>query len=154
MKKYYTRVCNFYYGDISKKLIKQKKALPLNGNKEISFDQIEILSRNSKKTIHIREVKTLPRFLRNKINKDIKKILKKKKNFSNFNFNEIPNIMAVLNLTPDSFSDGGIFNKKNLGYKQAINLFKLGSKIIDIGGESTRPGSKEIKIKDEWNRIN
>ena len=52
MKKYYTRVCNFYYGDISKKLIKQKKALPLNGNKEISFDQIEILSRNSKKTIH------------------------------------------------------------------------------------------------------
>jgi dihydropteroate synthase len=153
MKKYYTKVCNFYYGDISKKLIKQKKALPLNGNKEISFDQIEILSRNSKKTIHIREVKTLPRFLKNKINKDIKKILKKKKNFSNFNFNEIPNIMAVLNLTPDSFSDGGIFNKKNLGYKQAINLFKLGSKIIDVGGESTRPGSKEIKIKDEWNRI-
>ena len=48
MKKYYTRVCNFYYGNKSIKLINQKKTLPLNGNKEISFDQIEILSRNSK----------------------------------------------------------------------------------------------------------
>ena len=49
MKKYYTRVCNFYYGNISKKLVKQKKTLPLNGNVEISFDHIEILSRNFKK---------------------------------------------------------------------------------------------------------
>ena len=49
MKKYYTRVCNFYYGNTSKKLIKQKKTLPLNGNPKISFDHIEILSRNSKK---------------------------------------------------------------------------------------------------------
>ena len=49
MKKYYTRVCNFYYGENSIKLIKQKKSLPLSGNKEISFDHIEILSRNSKK---------------------------------------------------------------------------------------------------------
>ena len=49
MKKYYTRVCNFYYGKNSKKLVKQRKALPLNGNNEISFDQIEILTRKSKK---------------------------------------------------------------------------------------------------------
>ena len=153
MKKYYTRVCNFYYGNISKKLIKQKKAIPLNGNKEISFDQIEILSRNSKKKIHIKEIKNLPKFLKNKIKKEIKIILKKKKNFSNFNFSETPNIMGVLNLTPDSFSDGGVFNKKNFGYKQAVNLYKSGSRIIDIGGESTRPGSKEIGVKNEWNRI-
>ena len=49
MKKYYTRACNFYYGNLSKKLVKQKKTLPLNGNAEISFDHIEILSRNFKK---------------------------------------------------------------------------------------------------------
>ena len=46
MKKYYTRVCNFYYGNKSVKLVSQKKTLPLNGNSQISFDQIEILSRN------------------------------------------------------------------------------------------------------------
>ena len=55
MKKYYTRVCNFYYGNISKKLVKQKKTLPLNGSAEISFDHIEILSRNSKTKIHIKK---------------------------------------------------------------------------------------------------
>jgi len=153
MKKYYTRVCNFYYGNTSKKLIKQKKTLPLNGNPKISFDHIEILSRNSKKKIHIKDIKKLSKFFKVKIKNDLKKIVKKKKNFSNFNFKHIPNIMGVLNLTPDSFSDGGKFKKKNLGYKHAVYLFKLGANIVDVGGESTRPGSREIKIKIEWNRI-
>jgi len=46
MKKYYTRACNFVYGKLSVKLVNQKKNLPLNGNKEISFSQIEIISKN------------------------------------------------------------------------------------------------------------
>ena len=87
MKKYYTRACNFYYGIISVNLVKQKKTLPLNGNSEISFDHLEILSRNSKKKIHIKKVKRLPKNIKYKVNLDIKKITKKKKNFSNFNFN-------------------------------------------------------------------
>ena len=66
MKKYYTRVCNFYYGNKSIKLINQKKTLPLNGNKEISFDQIEILSRNSKKLINIKDIKKLPYLIKKK----------------------------------------------------------------------------------------
>jgi dihydropteroate synthase len=153
MKKYYTRVCNFYYGNISKKLVKQKKTLPLNGNAEISFDHIEILSRNFKKKIHIKKIKKLSKFFKNKVNKDIKIIIKKNKNFSNFNFNNIPNIMGILNLTPDSFSDGEKFKKKSLGYKQAALLFRHGANIVDVGGESTRPGSKTVKTVIEWNRI-
>ena len=47
MIKYYTRACNFYYGKISKEKIKKKACLPLNGNKLISFDSIEILTRKS-----------------------------------------------------------------------------------------------------------
>ena len=61
--------------------------------------------------------------------------------------------MGVLNLTPDSFSDGGKFNKKDKGLNRANDLFKSGANIIDIGGESTRPGSKSIGNKQEWNRI-
>ena len=61
--------------------------------------------------------------------------------------------MGVLNLTPDSFSDGGKFNSKNKGAKHAIQMFKAGANIIDVGGESTRPGSKAINVKLEWNRI-
>jgi len=153
MKKYYTRVCNFYYGNISKNLVKKKKTIPLNGDLNISFDHIEIISRESTKKIHIKNIKKLPKNLINKVNYDIKKIKKKHKNFSNFNFKDNPNIMGVLNLTPDSFSDGGKFNSKDQGYNHAKYLFKLGAKIIDIGGESTRPKSKEVKASNEWNRI-
>ena len=62
--------------------------------------------------------------------------------------------MGVLNLTPDSFSDGGKFNNKSRGTKHAIQMIKSGASIVDIGGESTRPGSKEVNIKIEWSRIN
>ena len=61
--------------------------------------------------------------------------------------------MGVLNLTPDSFSDGGKFNNKIKGVKHAIEMFKSGANIIDIGGESTRPGSKGVDEKLEWKRI-
>ena len=61
--------------------------------------------------------------------------------------------MGVLNLTPDSFSDGGMYNNKSSGYTRAIYLFNKGCDILDIGGESTRPGSKEVKIDIEWKRI-
>ena len=61
--------------------------------------------------------------------------------------------MGILNLTPDSFSDGGKFNKIKTGLKHAADLFEFGADIIDVGGESTRPGSKSISEKEEWNRI-
>ena len=49
MIKYYTRACNFYYGSLSKKLVEKKFNFPLGGKKNISFDQIEIFSKNKKK---------------------------------------------------------------------------------------------------------
>jgi len=153
MKKYYTRACNFHYGKLSIKLVNSKKSLPLNGNKEISFNKVEIISRKIKKLIEIKDIKKLPINLRNKINKDLKNITKKNKNFSNLHFTKTPNIMGILNLTPDSFSDGGKFNKKDKGLTHAKDLFYFGADIIDVGGESTRPGSKAISTKEEWNRI-
>ena len=56
MRRYYTRVCNFYYGNESELLVNKKKTLPLNGNKEISFDHLEIISRQSKKKISIKRL--------------------------------------------------------------------------------------------------
>lgn len=153
MKKYYTRGCNFTYGKLSIKLVNGKKNLPLKGNKEISFDEIEIISRNSKKIINIKDIKNLPKLLKIKVKKDLNIIIKKNKNFANLNFKKLPNLMGVLNLTPDSFSDGGRFNKKSKGITHAINLFKFGSNIIDVGGESARPGSKTVSDYKEWKRI-
>ena len=153
MKTYYTRACNFYYGSKSVRLLNQKKTLPLNGNNQISFDQIEIISRNSKKKINIKDIKKLSVHLKKKINNDLKIIIKKNKNFSNLNFKKIPNIMGILNLTPDSFSDGGKFNKDKEGLNHALDLFRFGANIVDVGGESTRPGAKTISNKREWTRI-
>ena len=153
MRRYYTRVCNFYYGKESRKLIKKKIALPLNNLKNISFDHIEIITRQSKKKIFIKKINSLPRLLRKQIDLDLKKIKSKKKNFANLNFQKIPNIMGVLNLTPDSFSDGGKFNSKKKGIDHALEMFRSGADIIDIGGESTRPGSNAVNKKLEWSRI-
>ena len=157
MVKYYTRACNFYYGLNAKKLINQKKALPLCGNQKIAFDQIEIFTRKKRsinsKVISLKEIKNLRNILKKKINQDIKKITKKKKNFlKNLSFFE-PSIMGILNLTPDSFSDGGKYNNSVKANKHIISMINSGAKIIDIGGESTRPGSKTIPIDKEWHRI-
>jgi dihydropteroate synthase len=56
--------------------------------------------------------------------------------------------MVVLNVTPDSFSDGGHFSKLELAVKQGIRMAEEGADIIDVGGESTRPGSDPITIQD------
>ena len=153
MRRYYTRACNFYYGNESKLLVNRNKAIPLNGNKNISFDHIEIISRNSKKKISIYKINSLRKSLKRLIKLDLKKIRSKKKNFSNLNFLKVPNIMGVLNITPDSFSDGGKFNTSEKGLKHTLDMLNSGADIIDVGGESTRPGSKSVNKKIEWKRI-
>ena len=153
MQKYYTRACNFYYGDESKKKVLSKSSLPLNNNKLISFDTIEIITRKKIKRINIKNINSQSSSLKKKIKQDLKEITKKK-NFNGLVFSNFPILMGVINLTPDSFSDGGKYNKRNRGLKHARYLIEKGCKIIDIGGESTRPGSNEVKIKKEWRRIN
>lgn len=62
-------------------------------------------------------------------------------------------IMGVLNVTPDSFSDGGEFNSIEKAVERAIQIEKEGADIIDIGGESTRPGSEYVSVEEELNRL-
>ena len=153
MKKYYTRACNFFYGLNSKKLIKNKLALPLCGNKAISFNQIEIFIRNKKKItskiINIKNINKLPLFIKNKVSQDIKKITSKRDFLGKKNHI----LMGILNMTPDSFSDGGKFNSTQKALQKIIQMKKAGAEIIDIGGESTRPGSKIISQKNELKRV-
>ena len=78
MRKYYTKPCNFYYGNYARKLIKNKKAYPLAGNSNIAFDQLEIFQRKKKgktssKIYSITEIKDLNKEKKNSINIDLKK---------------------------------------------------------------------------------
>ena len=64
-----------------------------------------------------------------------------------------PVVMGILNVTPDSFSDGGSYCRLDSAVKQAHTLLNQGAKIIDIGGESTRPGAPDVSLEDELERV-
>ncbi len=66
---------------------------------------------------------------------------------------ESPLIMAILNVTPDSFSDGGTYYSKDKAIDHALKMEQDGADIIDIGGESTRPGADHISDAEEVNRV-
>lgn len=64
-----------------------------------------------------------------------------------------PRIMGILNVTPDSFSDGGDYIDVDVAVKRAKEMLEEGADIIDIGGESTRPGSDSVSINDQIARV-
>ncbi len=64
-----------------------------------------------------------------------------------------PIVMGILNVTPDSFSDGGKFNRLDAAVKRCEEMLKEGAKIIDVGGESTRPGSDPVPVEEELKRV-
>lgn len=72
-------------------------------------------------------------------------------NFS-LDFSKKTYIMGVLNVTPDSFSDGGLFFNEKKAIEHALRLIEDGADIIDIGGESTRPGSEPVSVEEEIRR--
>ncbi len=64
-----------------------------------------------------------------------------------------PLIMGILNVTPDSFSDGGLFYSPQQAIEQGLRLVEEGADILDIGGESTRPGAALVSEQDELKRV-
>ena len=61
--------------------------------------------------------------------------------------------MAVLNVTPDSFSDGGVHDEPDVAVAEALRMAESGADILDIGGESTRPGAPPVTADEEWRRV-
>ena len=61
-------------------------------------------------------------------------------------------IMGILNVTPDSFSDGGMYIEVERALQQAKRLLSLGATIIDVGGETTRPGATQVNEEEEITR--
>ena len=123
MRKYYTRPCNFFYGNYAKKLIKGKKAKSLTGREDIAFDKIEIFEKTKHNTTKSRifdicDIKRFPPDLLKIVTQDLQNITQKRPDALRLKFNK-PKIMGVLNITPDSFSDGGNFFETNKAYEQA-----------------------------------
>jgi dihydropteroate synthase len=72
--------------------------------------------------------------------------------FTEKDFNS-PLIMGILNVTPDSFSDGGNYFSKEKAVEHALEMFEEGADIVDVGGESTRPGSEPVSMAEEIRRV-
>jgi dihydropteroate synthase len=66
---------------------------------------------------------------------------------------DVPAVMGVLNVTPDSFSDGGRFTGRDAALRQAEAMARDGAAIIDVGGESTRPGAADVSEQEELDRV-
>jgi dihydropteroate synthase len=64
-----------------------------------------------------------------------------------------PSVMGVVNVTPDSFSDGGVFLRPEAAAAEAYGMLEEGAAIVDIGGESTRPGSEGVPLEEELRRV-
>ena len=123
-------------------LKKPDNALSICGSK-LWFNQVEVITRAG--SLGYRNVERFP-------SNFFKDITRRRKPISSMDFLN-PVIMGIVNLTPDSFSDGGrVRNVKDFS-KRIKNLVKDGAKIIDLGGESTRPGAKEISYQLEKERL-
>ncbi len=64
-----------------------------------------------------------------------------------------PHVMGILNVTPDSFSDGGKHNSKDAAVMRALEMIAEGATVIDVGGESTRPGASAVEVEEEIRRV-
>ena len=149
--------CSFVDENTGLSLYKSGEAEKLN-NRNHYFRSIKIVSNfsNNEKLVSIKDFKN--NFL--KKNKKLKKmydniILEKKLYVKNKNILRNKNylIFGILNVTPDSFSDGGMFNNEKLSLIRAKEMESEGADFIDVGGESTRPGAEKVNENDEILRV-
>ena len=156
--KYYLRPFGLVEKNIGKNLFKRKKAISVNSR---FFCCIELIVRKKKIIKKVFTVNEFFEFVKvennSKINKLLNHLTNQKKKFLNnnsfFSKNQNHAIFGILNITPDSFSDGGENQKLNIALEKAIKMTKDGADFIDIGGESTRPGAKKVDPVLECLRI-
>ena len=107
------------------------------------LEDVEVIPRNGK--CKLIKAEDLPK-------KTLHNLTIKRQNLFNLSFSS-PHIMGILNVTPDSFSDGGKYNELDSAFEEFIKMMNFGASIIDIGGESTRPGAEPITVNEEISRI-
>ena len=141
MRKYYTRPCNFYYGNYARKLIEEKKALSLTGRSNIAFDQVEVFHRKRKQIVEskfysIKEIKQLDNEISQTIEKDLKNITLEREGILGLKF-DVPLIIG-----------GGINSAK-----QAKEKCKAGADIIVVGNAIEKDNKLIQKLSDAIHSI-
>jgi dihydropteroate synthase len=99
------------------------------------------------------ELGPMPENLKNKAGILLAAAFAVKQNYYSTFTPKTPRIMGILNVTPDSFSDGGKFFDREAAVSQGLRMAEEGAAIIDVGGESTRPGAKPVEAEEEIKRV-
>ena len=150
--KLYLRPIGFLYGDMAAKAVAEGVALPLAGG-AIAFTAAELIEgtpRAAKRRLVTAQ--DLARSRDADLDLVLKRVTAPRPPFAGFAFTR-PLIMGIVNVTPDSFSDGGLYDTTEGAIVHAAELAKDGAEIVDVGGESTRPGSDAVEEGEELSRV-
>jgi dihydropteroate synthase len=150
--KLYLRPIGFLYGDMVAKAVAEGVALPLAGG-AIAFTAAELIEGTPRAAK--RKLVTAQDLARSRdadLDLVLKRVTAPRLPFAGFAFTR-PLIMGIVNVTPDSFSDGGLCDTTEGAIVHAAELAKDGADIVDVGGESTRPGSDAVEEGEELSRV-
>jgi dihydropteroate synthase len=148
----YLRPLGLLYGETARAAIEVEKAAPLAGG-EIAFSQAEVIE--GVPGAAPREIRTFQEIEQSNeaaLGAAMARIVAPRPPIAGLSM-EGPRIMGVVNVTPDSFSDGGLYNEADQAIARAAELALDGADIVDIGGESTRPGADRLQPSEEIQRI-
>ena len=143
----YLRPLALVHGPDADALVKVGMAAPLAGLPYVAFTKAEWITRDGGKIVRrfvdLAEAREHPRF---------NAITAPRPNFGPLELNRC-HIMGIVNVTPDSFSDGGVHYEAQTAIAEARKMAEEGTSILDVGGESTRPGSEAVSTEEESKRI-
>ncbi len=151
----YFRPLGFVHGPTGEDLIAQEFALPLKGG-PICFTHLQIIKRSSGEPPSVRTIRVGTKTnLQTLIGVDAVEALTQRPHTSISPLLRpgVPALMGILNVTPDSFSDGGAYADPSEAVQRALEMQSEGAVIIDIGGESTRPGAQIVSVEEELDRV-
>lgn len=157
----YLRPIGLLYGGVAARALSSGAALSIGGG-EIAFLQIEVISRLSSSVVQRDMVPladwpvwrmSLPARLRDRADAIFSKIIAPRKGPAGYEEKSGALIMGIVNVTPDSFADGGLYFDANAAIAHGRRLIEAGADVLDIGGESTRPGALPVSEDEEIRRI-
>jgi len=150
--KIYLRPLGFLYGAQADAGIEDGLALPLAGG-PIAFTSVELIEGAPKGSkAYVFSVPALSEAGDPDLRARLDLVTRPRPPFAGLDLSR-PSLMGIVNVTPDSFSDGGLYDETEGAIAHAAALVKAGAAIVDIGGESTRPGSDTVEMQEEAGRV-
>jgi dihydropteroate synthase len=150
----YVRPIGFLFGAVAERAVAQELALPLAGG-PVAFSAIELIEGvpgNAERRIVASSALAKESARDAYLATLLSRVTAKRPPFAGLALDK-PLLMGIVNVTPDSFSDGGLYDTTEEAIEHAAELAQAGAAIVDIGGESTRPGSEGVEEQDELSRV-